>query len=73
MVSYEPLFKQIYEKNISKKKLRTEVGFGTSTLTKMTKNEYVSMRVIEKICDYLDCPVEQVIEFVKDENISGIE
>ena len=64
IISYKPLFKLLLEKNMTKTKLRKEVGFSTSTLAKMSKCEYVSLEVIDNICQYLNCRVEDVIEIL---------
>ena len=47
---------------MTKTQLREEIGFSTSTLAKMSKGEYVSLEIIDNICLFLDCRVEEVIE-----------
>lgn len=47
---------------MTKTQLRENVGFSTSTLAKMSKNEYVSLEIIESICLFLDCKIEDVVE-----------
>lgn len=64
MVSYKPLFKLLVERNMTKTQLREAVGFSPATLAKMSKGEYVSLEVIENICKYLDCKIEDVIEIL---------
>ena len=65
MISYKPLFKLLLEKDMTKTQLRTAVGFSSSTLAKMSKNEYVSLEIIDNICMFLDCKIEEVIEIKK--------
>ncbi len=65
MISFQPLFITLIKKNMTKTDLRKAVGFSTATLAKMSKNEYISMEVIDSICKYLDVQVEDVIEYVK--------
>ena len=50
---------------MTKTQLREAVGFSTSTLAKMSKNEYVSLEIIDNICLYLDCKIENVVEIQK--------
>ena len=50
---------------MTKTQLRETIGFSTSTLAKMSKNEYVSLETIDIICQYLDCRVEDVIEVIQ--------
>lgn len=64
MISYKPLFRLLLDRDMTKTQLREAVGFGTTQLAKMSKNEYVSMEIIDKICKYLDCKIEDVIEFI---------
>lgn len=64
MISYKPLFKLLVERNMTKTQLREAVGFSPATLAKMSKGEYVSLEVIENICKYLDCKIEDVIEIL---------
>lgn len=63
MFSYKPLFEQLVRKDLTKTNLRLAIGIGTNTLAKMSKGEYVSMEVLDKICTYLNCEIEEVIKF----------
>lgn len=49
---------------MTKTQLREEMGFSTSTLAKMSKGEYVSLELIDNICQHLGCKVEEVIEII---------
>ena len=62
MISYNPLFRLLLERDMTKTQLREAVGFSPATLAKMSKGEYVSLETIENICKYLNCRVEDVIE-----------
>ena len=50
---------------MTKTQLRESIGFSSSTLAKMSKNEYVSLETIDNICMFLDCRIEEVIEVKK--------
>ena len=52
---------------MTKTQLREEIGFSTSTLAKMSKGEYVSLEIIDNICQHLECRVEEVIEILPTE------
>lgn len=65
MISYEPLLITLVKRNMTKTKLREQAHFSTATLAKLSKNEYVSLEVIESICKALDCNIEDVIEIRK--------
>lgn len=66
MFSYKPLFVLLAKKRLTKTQLRIAIGIGPGTLAKLSKNEYVSMEVLDKICSYLQCSIEDVIEHVPD-------
>lgn len=65
MVSYDKLWKQLIDKHMSKTDLRLAAGLTTSALAQLGKNEHVSLKVIEKICNALDCDISDVVELRK--------
>lgn len=65
--SFNPLWKLLIDKGMKKDDLRQAIGISSSTLAKMSKGEFVSLDVIDKICNYLNCRIEDVIEH-KNEN-----
>ena len=64
MVSYDPLWKLLIDKKMKKLDLCDEVGISTSTLSKMGKNEYVALQILDKICCSLKCNIEDVISII---------
>ena len=66
-VCYKKLWKMLIDKDMIKKDLRLQTGFSTTTMSKLSKNENVSMDVIEKICTVLKCDIGDIMEFVPDE------
>lgn len=64
IISYKPLFKLLLERNMTKTQLRKAVGFNTATLAKMSKGEYVSLKTIDNICQFLDCEIYDVVEII---------
>ena len=54
-ISYNGLWKLLIDKNLKKVDLIERLEISSSTIAKMTKNEAVSLRVLEKICRELDC------------------
>ncbi len=66
MISYDPLWKLLIDKKITKTELREKVGFSTNTLSKLSKNESVTLSILEKICLYLNCKIEDVVEIKKE-------
>ena len=64
--SFNPLWKLLIDKDITKVQLGKEIGVSSSTLAKMGKNEYVAMEVLDRICNLLGCEIGSVIEHKKD-------
>lgn len=64
--SYKPLWKLLIDKDMTKKALMENTGISKSTINKMTHGEDVSLDVIDRICNFLNCKVECVVEHIKD-------
>ena len=65
--SYKPLWKLLIDKDMTKKELMIKTGISKSTMDKMGRSEQVSMEIIDRICNYFDCPVEAVISHHSEE------
>ena len=63
--SYNGLWKLLIDKNMNKTDLMNEVKLSSGTIAKMSKGEPVSMIVLEKICDKLDCDFGDLVHFDK--------
>lgn len=61
-ISYKKLWKLIIDMDISKAQLRKDSKVAASTFSRMNKNEYVSLEVIERICNVLKCDIGDVVE-----------
>ena len=66
-ISYNGLWKLLIDKNLKKGDLIERLEISSSTIAKMTKNEAVSLRILEKICRELDCDFGDIVHYVKDE------
>ena len=66
-VSYKKLFKLMIDRDMKKKDLRELAGIGNSTMTKLANNENVTMEVIAKICNALECKMGDIVEIISDE------
>ena len=65
MISYKPLWHTLIEKGIKKMELVKLVGMSSSTLAKLNNDNYVALEVIDRICQALDCRIEDVVEIKK--------
>ncbi len=66
-VSYEKLFKFLDKKGIKKTDIMKELNLSSTTVAKLSKNENISLEVLEKICAFLNCEIGDIIEFKNDE------
>jgi putative transcriptional regulator len=66
MISFQPLMITLVVTGISKTELRIRAKFSMPTLAKISKNEHVSLDVIDRICSALNCNIEDVIKYVPD-------
>lgn len=63
MISYNKLRHIMLDKNINKGRLCEITGISSSTMAKISKNEIVSLEVLEKICMALNCNLGDIAEF----------
>ncbi len=63
-ICYKKLWVLLIEKDITKPQLRKDLNLATGTMSKLNKNEEVSMSVILRICEYLNCDIGDVCEAV---------
>ncbi|QDX93248.1 XRE family transcriptional regulator [Brevibacillus laterosporus] len=64
--TYKPLWKMMIDKDMKKKDLREILGFHSITVAKMGRDEYVSMEVLDKLCNYFGVSIEEIIEHIPD-------
>lgn len=65
-ISYKPLFVLLAQNGMKKTDLCEKIGLATNTLAKFAKNEHVSSKTLEKICDYFHCQPGDIMEYVKE-------
>ena len=65
-ISYNKLFDILEQRNITKTELRENIKISTATLAKLSKNELIAMKVIEDICNFLNCQPGDIMEMEKE-------
>ena len=65
-ISYKKLWKLLIDKDMTKTQLREQADIATSTLAKLSKDEQVSMDVLLRICNVLNCDISEIIELRKE-------
>ena len=72
MVSYRPLFILLATRGLSKADLRRLANISPNTMTKLRRNEEVSMTILNKICSALQVSYGDIIEYIHlDESVAG--
>ena len=66
-VSYKKLFKMLIDRNMKKKTLCEKAKVSQGTISRMSKDEPVSMEIVAKICLALDCTLDDIVEIIPDE------
>ena len=66
-IRYNKLWKKLIDENMMKVDLREQAEITTNALAKLGKNEHVSTQVLEKVCNVLHCEIQDIMEFVPDE------
>ena len=65
-ISYNKLWKLLIDKKMNKQDLRNSSGISTASLAKLGKGENITTAVLLKICDALDCGIDDIMEIVDD-------
>ena len=67
-VSYKKLWKLLIDKDMKKKELEEQAKVSHYTVSKMYRGENVTIDILERICKTLTCSLDDIVEFVPDEN-----
>lgn len=63
-ISYKRLWVQLIEKDLSKSEMKKALRLSAGTMSKLSKGEDVSLSVLLRICDYLNCDIGEICEAV---------
>lgn len=67
-VCYDRLFHMMIDKRMTNSQLMAKAGFSANIITRLKKNEYISLESIEKLCIAMECSVDDILEFQEKEN-----
>lgn len=67
-ISYNKLWKLLIDKKMAAADLRKKADIAPNTLTRMKKDQAVTMQVLERICDVLDTDFGDVVEYIQDDS-----
>lgn len=66
ILSYNGLWKTLIDKKMQKKDLIDAISISSTTIAKMGKGEKVSLDVLERICEYFNCNIGDIVSFEKE-------
>lgn len=66
-VSYKKLFHLLIERDMTTSQLQKKAGFSANIIARLKRNGAVSLDTIESICRTMNCGVDDILEFVPDE------
>ena len=67
-ISYDKLWKLMIDKKINKTQLCEKAGITTNAMVKLGKNETVQVEILMRICNVLECNIEDIIDIQKEDN-----
>lgn len=66
-ISYRKLWKTLGDQNLKKTDLIEKVGLSSSTIAKLSQNKTVTTDVLDRVCQALDCGIEDIMEIEREE------
>ena len=70
-ISYNKLWKLLVDKKMSKADLRKAAGIAPNTMTRLRRDEEVTLTVLHKICSTLEVDIGDIMEFLPDQEIKS--
>ena len=66
MIIFDKLWITMEKKGVSTYTLREKCGIDSKTVRRLKANENIETKTLSKLCDALDCKLEDIAEYVKD-------
>ena len=67
-ISYKKLWKLLVDKKMSKADLRKATGIAPNTMTRLRRDEEVTLTVLNRICSTLEVDIGDIMEFLPEES-----
>lgn len=64
--NYNKLWKLLIDHNMNKTDLKEAISTTPSTISRLSKNEHVSMDILGRICEYFKCDIEDIVEYISE-------
>jgi putative transcriptional regulator len=65
-VCYKKLLHLMIEKGVTNTQLQHKAGFSGNVITRIKRNDYISLESVESICRVLNCGVDDILEFLRE-------
>ena len=65
-ISYNKLWKMLIDKGMKKSDLREKSGISSASLAKLGKGENITTDVLLRICEVMDCRIEDLLETIRE-------
>ena len=66
-VTYKKLFHMLIDRNMTPSQLQQQAGYSANISPRLRRAYYVSLESVEKICRVLGCKVDDIVDFIPDE------
>ncbi|MBQ6319455.1 MAG: helix-turn-helix transcriptional regulator [Lachnospiraceae bacterium] len=67
MIVYDRLWKTMEDRHITKSALVRRFGLSPSLITRLKRNQSISVHTINTLCTILKCNVEDIMEYIEDD------
>ena len=68
-ISYNKLWKMLIDKEMKKSDLKEKAGISSASLAKLGKGDNITTDVLLRICEVMDCRIEDILETIKEQPI----
>lgn len=67
MIKFDRLWTLMQNKGVTTYYLREKCGIDSKTIRRLKANENIETKTLNKLCSALECNIEDIIEYIKDE------
>lgn len=66
MITYRKLRDKVIESNLRWQDIKKDLGISNDVIAKINKNDYITLRTLERFADYFSCDIGDLVEIKKD-------
>ena len=66
MIKFDRLWKTMEQRGMTTYRLRELCGIDSKTVRRLKANDNIETKTLNKLCAFLDCKIEDIMEFIKD-------